>query len=356
MKKNLFWAASIACLCASCANDAVIEENRASDEIRFRAFAEGSTRADAVYCPSNLPEEFNVYATDADNNLIIDGDLIKLESGAYVNKTAQRYWPESGTLTFEALLNGSKESDGTVNFSVADAAASQKDLIYARATGSKADGTVALNFRHALSQIVFKAKNTNETLTVKVSKVELCNVNNSGVYTLPSDNTTDNSGETDHDGTTYQTAGRGSWNSLEGNTSYTIENEVILNSETTSADISAANGSDALMLIPNTYTAWDATTAINDATEGTYFLVTATITQKVNDNETAVKIWDGEIAIPVAFSWVEGKRYIYTFAFGQGNGGYDPENPENPVFVPITFSVDVDEFVPASEVVEAGGK
>ena len=49
--------------------------------------------------------------------------------------------------------------------------------------------------------------------------------------------------------------------------------------------------------------------------------------------------------------WKQGKRYIYTLIFGEG-GGFnpdpDPENPE-PVLVPITFDVTVDEFVEYSQ-------
>ena len=62
-----------------------------------------------------------------------------------------------------------------------------------------------------------------------------------------------------------------------------------------------------------------------------------------------------KLAIPVAFNWEQGKKYIYTLVFGEGNGGYepDPEDPTpDPVLVPITFTVTVDDFVtpPATEV------
>ena len=45
-----------------------------------------------------------------------------------------------------------------------------------------------------------------------------------------------------------------------------------------------------------------------------------------------------------------GKRYVYTLIFGEG-GGFNPENPDpenpdpEPVLVPITFDVTVDNFV-----------
>ena len=64
-----------------------------------------------------------------------------------------------------------------------------------------------------------------------------------------------------------------------------------------------------------------------------------------------------ELAIPVAFDWQQGKKYVYTLVFGEGNGGYDPDpepdpDPEDPdpVLVPITFEITVDDF----ELVDGG--
>ncbi|MDE5975310.1 MAG: fimbrillin family protein [Muribaculaceae bacterium] len=356
MKQNFIMAAALACLCASCANDSVIEENRASDEIKFRVFAEGNTRADKVYCPSEKVDAFKVFATDAVGNLIIDGDEIELQGTTYVNTSATRYWPESGKLTFEALLNGDKDADGKVPFTVAATAAAQKDLIYAKAEGQKSDGQVTLNFRHALSQVVFNAKNTNETLTVVVKSVQVGGVNNTGSYTLPEGFTTGQITEdANHNGDEYVTTGRGSWGDTSGYEAYTVTPSAAITVGANATAISGANSKDALMLIPGEYTKWAANGKLSEATTGSYFVVDATITQKVNDSETAATIWDGSIAIPADFKWEEGKRYVYTFNFGNGNGGVDPEDPTKPVFVPITFDVTVDEFVPANSEIEAGG-
>lgn len=60
------------------------------------------------------------------------------------------------------------------------------------------------------------------------------------------------------------------------------------------------------------------------------------------------------VAIPTSsIIWEQGKKYIYTFIFGEG-GGYvpptdpDPEpgdpEPGDPVLVPISFEVTVDDF------------
>ena len=99
------------------------------------------------------------------------------------------------------------------------------------------------------------------------------------------------------------------------------------------------------------------------------------------------QIWDGdvqlwpventtaEVAIPVSeITWAQGKKYIYTFIFGEG-GGYvpptdpddltpdpdspkpdpdkpDPDKPQpgDPVLVGINFTVTVDDFVLGNEI------
>ena len=58
-------------------------------------------------------------------------------------------------------------------------------------------------------------------------------------------------------------------------------------------------------------------------------------------------LYNGNAAIPVAIDWKQGKRYIYTFTFNNGNGGWTP-NPDDPkpVLTAIDYSVSVDDFVP----------
>jgi hypothetical protein len=62
--------------------------------------------------------------------------------------------------------------------------------------------------------------------------------------------------------------------------------------------------------------------------------------------EGDLELWNGEVAIPAAFDWKEGKKYVYTFVFGEGNGGYTPGG--DPVLAPVTFNVTVDDFVPVT--------
>lgn len=53
------------------------------------------------------------------------------------------------------------------------AAASQEDILVAKHTSATKEAKVPLNFRHALSQIVVKAKNTNPSLKVTITGVRI---------------------------------------------------------------------------------------------------------------------------------------------------------------------------------------
>ena len=51
------------------------------------------------------------------------------------------------------------------------------------------------------------------------------------------------------------------------------------------------------------------------------------------------------LAIPASFNWEQGKKYTYTIVFGKDGGGFIPGGDPDPVFVPVTFDVTVDDFV-----------
>jgi len=128
---------------------------------------------------------------------------------------------------------------------------------------------------------------------------------------------------------------------------------------------------NALLLLPQTSTVWNPETVPTpgvdgNASNGSYFLVNCAIYNVAGDEfdaEDDTPLWGTtdahkQAAIPVAINWEQGKKYIYTFIFGEG-GGYDP-NPDpdpdpddpDPVLIPITFEVTVDDFVevPAQDI------
>ena len=372
MKKTVLIVPALMALAAvSCTKSEVLESN--SGEIRFNVVANKATKAADVYCNKNKPGEFMVYAV-SDSKTYIDGDRIVNNGSDWENQSGVRYWPETA-VDFYAHVNAgnafiwSESSAPTVeNFTPSTTVANQVDLLYAVKTKqSKKDTPVELNFRHALSQIVFNAKNTNANLYVEIAGVKVANVGGSNTFTYP-ETDTDSKFES-HDGTgTLPATGAGFWAVLtSGDASYEVDfNAIPVVGNNKPVDLTTANdsgkefNSQAMLLLPQTTTAWVPSGDSNTPSEnntGSYFLIDCAIWNVAGtevDKGTDVQLWgEGgntkELSIPVAFNWEQGKKYIYTLVFGQGNGGYDPDpDPDDPdpkpVLVPIDFTVSVDDF------------
>ena len=385
---------------ASCSQDETIGINHDGDEITFNVVTNNATRAENVYCNQNLPGGFYVSAI-SDGKTYIDKDYVTGSNGNWTNTSGTRYWPETA-VDFYAHVNGEVSYTWTVeegkatakfeNFAVNGTVADQVDLLYAVKTGQKkADGTVNLNFRHALSQIVFQAKNTNANLYVEIAGVSVANVGGTNTFTFPSANTENNI--VDHDenadgvyedgefgsGISYNTSW-GSWAALtQGTEQYNVDFDKTpvpgtntLVSLTTKNDAGKEYNSNAMLLLPQKTTAWDPeANPLPGAAgnTGSYLLVDCAIFNVAGTDYAEgddVCLWGEpqgsgwttkELAIPVAFDWQQGKKYVYTLVFGEGNGGYDPDpdpdpDPEDPdpVLVPITFEITVDDF----ELVDGG--
>lgn len=392
--KKIVSGITVLALLVSCSKEEVIDVNHDGDEITFDVVTNSATRAADVYCNNNMPEGFYVSAI-SDGQTYIDKDQIANEDGSWVNKSGVRYWPAT-PVDFYAYYNdnGSYQwsvAEGKavakfVNFKVNDDVAAQQDLIYAVKTNQSkpaedaANTPVALNFRHALSQVVFQAKNTNANLYVEISGVKVVNVGNTNTFTFPSVDTDDNI--VDHTGATTaypsEAQGWGTWEPLAAGTAVygvtfpaaAVKGDSQIVALTTTDDWGKAGefNSNTMLLLPQTTTPVDIDKQFG-TDGGSYFLVNCIIKnvsgEQVSDDD--VYLWGDnstgawqpkELAIPVAFSWEQGKKYIYTLVFGEGNGGYDPdpEDPKpDPVLVPITFTVSVDDFVtPGATEIESG--
>lgn len=374
MKKIvLIVPALMALAAASCTKSEVLETN--SGEIRFNVVTNKATKAADVFCNKNMPGAFKVYAVNEGKTYIEGDDIVKTGENSWENQSGVRYWPETA-VDFYAHVNAGDNfkwdaSSAPVieNFSPDLNVANQVDLLYAVKKGeSKKDSPVQLNFRHALSQIVFNAKNTNANLYVEIAGVKVANVGGTNTFTYPETDT--DSKFVSHDGTRgpLPDTGAGSWADLtSGDVSYEVDfNAVPVRGNSTVVDLTTANdsgkefNSQAMLLLPQRTTAWvpskDSNTPSEDNT-GSYFLIDCAIWNVAGtevDKVTDVQLWgEGgntkELSIPVAFTWEQGKKYIYTLVFGQGNGGYDPDpDPDDPdpkpVLVPIDFIVSVDDF------------
>lgn len=378
MKKVLLGALAVVAMVA-CSKDDVVEMNRVNDQISYSAVVNSATRAENVFCNNNKPSSFMVSAVYKDQVYFVDEKVTNI-GGAWQSGSVH-YWPNDGEVTFYAHVNGGDnfKHSGDKVFTVADSVANQVDLMYAVKMQAKSDDPVRLNFRHALSQIVFEAKKTNNNIHVEVSGVEVHNVANTSTFTYPTEATDDKVGEHQEnaaDSIDYNSQAWGTWGTPTGSADYAVEFDDGIEVTSEGKSLTSKNDTDkefnanAMLLMPQSKTtAWNPKTSpkVTTGTTGTYLLINCCIYNVANptegfDEDTDVALWGTQnkhkkLAVPASFAWEQGKKYIYTLVFGQGNGGYnpepvDPENPE-PVLVPISYTITVDDFVvvtPGTEV------
>ena len=418
MKLKLFlMTAATMALVSSCSSDDVIKDNAEANAITFSVTANNASRSSSMYCNNNMPNDFKVWA-EVDGKSYFAGEQYDRDGSTskYLpNGGEYRYWP-STAVRFYALKDydqGNFNWDGNMTqptltgFTPATTADAQKDFIYAYNSGVRGDGdkngakTQELNFRHALSQIVFKAEKKNSKIYVEIEGVTIKNVASQGTFTFPkgTDYTTDNFVNHNNANTapttgaegqqTNQRSGLGTWtftddNKLAGNYTVSVlnaENKPVVLLEDTPTNLTNNEGVDldkaesykkSFMLMPqkNDVDYTPATPIGDPATTGqkcTYFLLNCRIWNLTSDENSfvaanEVNLWgtnngDGtygykQLLVPVKINWEQGKKYIYTFIFNdKGNGGYDPETGKD-VLIPIELNVTVDDFALGTEETE----
>lgn len=398
MKKSLFIVALGAMVLTSCAQDEVIQVNQ--DAVSFSVVAENAGRG-AVTTTDNIDnfmvKAFNVDASGFNTTVFMNNmEVYRVkDSGTWSDWTynSTKFWPTSGAINFYSYspadlnekdfatvtINPTQGSNGstsnlgaqTIQYTVPTKCSEQIDVLYALNTGmSKANKNVAVNFRHALSQIVFHAKNIKEDLIVEIEGVRVVNVKYSGTLTWPAVATTvqtalDANGDLVDNGTDTETSDSwGTW--ALGATTESFAADMLNTSATLNGVVAKtlSKTTSPLLLMPQTLA--PATIVDNKMNfDGAYFAINCKIWSVENGVNTL--LWPAtdtyaEVAIPVSSPdkkagepvWKQGRRYVYTFVFGEGAGyiGEGQDNEGEPVLVPVTFTVTVDQFQTAKELVD----
>ncbi len=359
MKSKYLAVALSAVALTACNNEDVLEVNQGRG-ISFQVATEASTRATAT--TTSTIDNFKVWGF-TDGKTLMNGIEVS-KSGSEWTYDGTIFWPATDVDFYSVspaencggTVNITKDKQEITNFTVNTDQASQVDLLYAVNKGEKkADheaSPVSINFRHALSQIVFKAKNTNENLKVIVKGVKIANIKKAGDFTYPDAATTVHNNSTT--GSIVATT-QGTWSNVSTAEKFSAGMDdagVTLDGKVeTAKDLSNATG--ALFMIPQALTPWNPSTtgALNADNTGVYFLLNCQILSGTNKD---IQVWPSdadetfaEIAVPAnTLTWEQGKKYVYTFIFGEG-AGYEPgENPNpDPTLVGIDFTVTVDEFI-----------
>lgn len=373
MKKSIFMVALAALAMTSCSQDEILEVKK--DAISFEVVSDNASRA-TVTTATTL-ESFKVYGyvtEDGEKKTYIDG-LTTTKSGSKYTLADGYYWP-SNAVDFYCISNADLSLDDTNTLSAYYSVLNDHndDLLYSVLKGQTKEGltggTAPLNFRHALAMVQFQVKSlATYGLDVVVDKIQLCNVAQSGKYTLPNYTTNpnladpneeveandanagivDNGNEEEGDANEFRT--RGSWalkDVVEEAYTWTVGGEDGLSAlASTNSGDQLSDASETFFLMPQTFTA---AVPASGAWNGAYFLINCTVTKN------GVKLHDDKVAIPASAigqedtEWKEGYKYVYTLTFGQG-GGYQPGTTD-PVVIPISFSVTVDQFQNAADEVQ----
>ena len=372
MKKVIFGTAlaSMALLSAcSSDNELANAETTANNAIGFHVVGnKAETRANIIGADNITSTDFNVFAftrnedgTDGTifmgekaNQLGQKGIKIVNKSGEwdYANAAAIHYWPANTALNFYAVSPGSFEkveenmemtnvygwnisnNTKTISYSPLDEYAGRTDkknldVMYAIApnqTQTKENGgRVKFQFKHILSQVVFKAKTQLENMEVEIKEMKIHNPWTKGTYTLPTTSS--------EKGTWALTIG-----SKRGAFTVVKDKSISVTSKETATEISVDGP---MLFVPQTLTAWDVKKTKGDADKaGESYLE---ITCKIKQDGVYVFAPEGNygtLYVPFGPTWEQGKRYTYTPIFG---GGYDEHGL--PILQPINFEAEAGNWV-----------
>lgn len=375
MKKVIFGTAlaSMALLSAcSSDNELANVETTANNAIGFHVVGnKAETRANIIGADNITSTDFNVFAftrnedgTDGTifmgekaNQLGQKGIKIVNKSGEwdYANDADIHYWPANTALNFYAVSPGSFEkveenmemtnvygwnisnNTKTISYSPLDEYAGRTDkknldVMYAIApnqTQTKENGgRVKFQFKHILSQVVFKAKTQLEKMEVEIKEIKIHNPWTKGTYTLPT-----TSSEKGTWALTDPTIG-----SKRGAFTVVKDKSISVTSKETATEISVDGP---MLFVPQTLTAWDVKKTKGDADKaGESYLE---ITCKIKQDGVYVFAPEGNygtLYVPFGPTWEQGKRYTYTLIFG---GGYDEHGL--PILQPINFEAEAGNWV-----------
>ena len=372
MKKStvMLWAI-FGALLMGCSDEEIANvETSSRNAIGFNVLSNAAeTRATPTTNTNLKNTDFDVFAFTADGTAFMgkvdtefghDGVNIVYNNGKwdYKNASDLRYWP-TGALDFYAFNPGTVSEDMMMNYMWEASGTVQKisytcideygantghanyDVMYAMAKGQTKDmnnGIVKFNFKHILSQVVFKAKTQYDNMQVDINMIKIHNVKMGGFFTLPA--TAD---------------GTGSWSDpadlpseVSGLGKFTVVKDVniTVKSNTIATDISTTTP---MLNRPQELTAWKVSETATkskleaDNAKQCYLEIACKIRQSgayLLGSASEYKT----IYVPFGDTWEQGKRHIYTLIFG---GGYTDQGEA--VLNPIQFDAETTGWVDADK-------
>lgn len=362
--------AAVATVFASCSNEEELANvgKSESNAIRFAGISGLSdTRTTPIGTHNLTSTNFDVMAfMSSDNALFMGGKHVsgvsdhgvkivyKTSAWDYDDPDKVAYWPTAGDVDFYAVSPAITDdlvhhgfaydmtsAAKTISYTTVDeynTAGTNHDVMYAVTKGRNKEnnGTMAvqMNFKHILSQVVFKAKTTSSILEVDVENVKIHNFVHSGTFTLPE-------GEPAMSNWSLSPVGEGA---------YTVKLNAA-NVKTNNAVVDLSDMASPLMMIPQQLKKWStysAGTAVSKADADNAKECYLEISMKLKQNDSyligsAAEYKTVYVPFDNGTGWEPGKRYIYTLIFG---GGYDDQG--EPILSPIKFEAATVDWANAS--------
>lgn len=357
--------AAVATVFASCSNEEELANvgKSESNAIRFAGISGLSdTRTTPIGTTNLTTTDFDVMAfMSSDNALFMGGKHVsgvsdhgvkivyKTSAWDYADPDQMAYWPTEGDVDFyavsPAISNDLVLDNGfaydmisvakTISYRMVDeynTTGTNHDVMYAVAKGrnkvNNGTNAVQMNFKHILSQVVFKAKTASSILEVDVENVKIHNFVQSGVFTLPA-------GEPAEKEPTMS-----NWSTSPDEAVFTATVKLnAANVKTNNAVVELSDMNSPLMVIPQKLTKWSTSTgaAVSKHVADTKKECYLEISMKLKQNDSyligsATEYKTVYVPFDNGTGWEPGKRYIYTLIFG---GGYDDQG--EPILSPITF-------------------
>ena len=364
-KSTVMLGAIFGTLLMGCSDEEIANvETSSRNAIGFNVLSNAAETRATPTTPSNLTStDFDVFAFTADGTAFMgkvdtefghDGVKIVYKDGKwdYDDANDLRYWP-TGALDFYAFNPGTVSEDMMMNYMWEASGTVQKisytcideygantghanyDVMYAMAKGQTKDmnnGIVKFNFKHILSQVVFKAKTQYDNMQVDIDVIKIHNFKFAGAFTLPA-----------------AADGTGSWSSSDlafPHVFTVVKNaDITVNSNTEATDITT---NTPMLNIPQELTAWTVSGASKtkkgaDDAKQCYLEIACKIRQSgayLLGSASEYKT----IYVPFGDTWEQGKRHIYTLIFG---GGYTDQGEA--VLNPIQFDAETTGWVNAAK-------
>ena len=354
MKKAFYMMAAAAIALSSCSSEETTDVAK-STAISFRPTVGFNSRG-AELNNTNFTEMwvsgFDMGAATGVGNGFEDVKFDKQGAGNEFLPDIPLFWQAGSELRFFAINPAKANWHGTLTFTKDDAKLTdvtipnnieeQKDLVIGSVTAqanNHMDGKgVDLTLNHILSQINFKAVNTNKRLTYHIAAIRIVNAKNSDTYSYNA-------------GTKV-----GSWaGNTTGKVTYELnfkDNPIVLDGTKKTDGATEADNYDrttafltheghGAMLVPQALTPWNGAEVSGTAPfDGGSYIALLVNVCFTNGTYVYPKNANGDedygwIAIPLPKNnaggdkseWKMGNKYIYTLNLSEGCGKVDPVNP-----------------------------